>query len=59
MSQIKQLAFWLAKCVYKHKMDDAAILAVAKSRYQVSETWLLKQIKAVRNHPEIYNPIIQ
>ena len=59
MGEMKRLAVRLAVCVYRYHMSDEEIISIFKSidnnfsQYDL-ETWLLVQLRVVRNNPQIY-----
>jgi hypothetical protein len=59
MSQMKNFAVWLAKCVYNLRMTDIEIVHACgfhlrdQSNYDHIQ-WLLTQVQTVRDNPQIF-----
>ena len=61
MGHVKRWGFYLAQCIHNRQMTDQDIIYATKSQWPETyqeeyEKWLLEQIKAVRNNPQIYGP---
>ena len=59
MGKVKELAFWLASCVYKHGMSEREIVEVTTillgDEYGLdNSSWLHRQIRYIMRNPEVF-----
>ena len=61
MGRVKEIAMWLADCVYQRQMSDQAIVESANlvnphDQYDQFNCWLMEQIQIIRRNPQLYDP---
>ena len=52
MSNMKNFAIWLAKCIYERRLTEEEIWLSAKAAWGIcSKIWLIEQIEAIKKNP--------
>ena len=59
MGKVKELAFWLASCVYKHGMSEREIVEIATILFVCEDgldysSWLRRQVRYIKQNPEVF-----
>ena len=64
MGQVKAFYQWLIECVFDIGLSDKAILEDILARWPQEfskdhHAWVIEQITAIRDNPELYQPRLQ
>ena len=61
MGQVKAFYQWVVECVFDIGLSNEAILEDIQARWPQQfnkdhQTWVLEQIEAIRDNPDLYQP---